>query len=184
MGVFGRGCYLAESWNKLDCFIVLTGYCGLNIFQIWDHIWNFFLLQIAGLLWVLWWRCEPDCHQNCQGAETTPSHQQNTKYVWGLLCVLETTVMCRHENPRDAATWHPPHARQRPPSLLLCLLHLRDHGCSDVGGAAQAEVKSITRFVEVNDAVWAWSTRCYISEHYQRKLIHQPGFKEWVSVSS
>ena len=36
MGVFGRGCYLAESWNKLDCFIVLTGYCdcGLNIFQI------------------------------------------------------------------------------------------------------------------------------------------------------
>ena len=25
LGVFGRGCYLAESWNKLDCFIVLTG---------------------------------------------------------------------------------------------------------------------------------------------------------------
>ena len=25
LGVFGRGCYLSESWNKLDCFIVLTG---------------------------------------------------------------------------------------------------------------------------------------------------------------
>ena len=70
-----------------------------------------------------------------------------------LLCVQETTVMFRHENPRDAATGHPPHARQCPPPLLLCLLHLRDHGCSDVGGAAQAEVKIITLFVEVNVAV-------------------------------
>ena len=30
LGVFGRGCYLAESWNKLDCFIVLTGYLVLD----------------------------------------------------------------------------------------------------------------------------------------------------------
>ena len=26
LGVFGKGCYLSESWNKLDCFIVLTGW--------------------------------------------------------------------------------------------------------------------------------------------------------------
>ncbi|CAF2632351.1 unnamed protein product [Rotaria sp. Silwood2] len=25
MGIFGKGTYLAESWNRLDCFIVLTG---------------------------------------------------------------------------------------------------------------------------------------------------------------
>nr|XP_040563889.1 voltage-dependent T-type calcium channel subunit alpha-1H-like isoform X2 [Lepeophtheirus salmonis] len=30
MGVFGKGCYLSETWNRLDCFIVLAGaleYC-------------------------------------------------------------------------------------------------------------------------------------------------------------
>ena len=25
MGVVGRGCYLQETWNKLDCFIVVSG---------------------------------------------------------------------------------------------------------------------------------------------------------------
>lgn len=25
LGVFGKGCYLAETWNRLDCFIVLAG---------------------------------------------------------------------------------------------------------------------------------------------------------------
>ena len=25
MGVAGRGCYLSETWNRLDCFIVLAG---------------------------------------------------------------------------------------------------------------------------------------------------------------
>jgi hypothetical protein len=25
MGVMGRGCYLQETWNKLDCFIVISG---------------------------------------------------------------------------------------------------------------------------------------------------------------
>jgi hypothetical protein len=25
MGVFGKGCYLSETWNRLDCFIVLAG---------------------------------------------------------------------------------------------------------------------------------------------------------------
>ena len=30
MGLFGKGCYLSETWNRLDCFIVLAGaleYC-------------------------------------------------------------------------------------------------------------------------------------------------------------
>ena len=57
------------------------------------------------------------------------------------------------QNPGDAPAGHPANAGQCAAALLLCLLHLWDHGCSDVGGAAQAEVKSITRFVEVNDAV-------------------------------
>ena len=25
MGVLGKGCYLSETWNRLDCFIVLAG---------------------------------------------------------------------------------------------------------------------------------------------------------------
>ena len=25
LGVFGKGCYLQETWNKLDCFIVVSG---------------------------------------------------------------------------------------------------------------------------------------------------------------
>jgi len=25
MGVFGKGRYLSETWNRLDCFIVLAG---------------------------------------------------------------------------------------------------------------------------------------------------------------
>ena len=25
MGLFGKGCYLSETWNRLDCFIVLAG---------------------------------------------------------------------------------------------------------------------------------------------------------------
>jgi hypothetical protein len=25
MGIFGKGCYLSETWNRLDCFIVLAG---------------------------------------------------------------------------------------------------------------------------------------------------------------
>ena len=70
-----------------------------------------------------------------------------------LPCRTHSDDTCRHAHIGDAAAGHAAHARQRPPPLLLCLLHLRDHGCSDVGGAAEAEVKSITRFVEVNDAV-------------------------------
>jgi len=30
MGIFGKGTYLAESWNRLDCFIVLAGYDHIN----------------------------------------------------------------------------------------------------------------------------------------------------------
>jgi hypothetical protein len=30
MGIFGKGSYLAESWNRLDCFIVLAGYDQIN----------------------------------------------------------------------------------------------------------------------------------------------------------
>lgn len=26
MGVHGKGTYLAETWNRLDCFIVVAGY--------------------------------------------------------------------------------------------------------------------------------------------------------------
>ena len=25
LGVVGKGCYLQETWNKLDCFIVVSG---------------------------------------------------------------------------------------------------------------------------------------------------------------
>ena len=25
MGIMGKGCYLSETWNRLDCFIVLAG---------------------------------------------------------------------------------------------------------------------------------------------------------------
>ena len=67
--------------------------------------------------------------------------------------VDQCVYLVRYEDPGDVAAGHPAHAGQRPPPLLLCLLHLRHHGGADVGGAAQAEVKSITRFVEVNDAV-------------------------------
>ena len=28
LGVLGRGCYLADNWNRLDFFIVLTGWVG------------------------------------------------------------------------------------------------------------------------------------------------------------
>ena len=51
-----------------------------------------------------------------------------------------TPVSIRHEDPGDAAPGHAPHAGQCPPPLLLRLLHLRDHGGSDVGWAAQAEM--------------------------------------------
>ena len=46
----------------------------------------------------------------------------------------------RHEDPGDAAPGHPTHAGKCPPPLLLCLLHLRNHGGPDVGWAAQAEM--------------------------------------------
>jgi hypothetical protein len=26
MGVYGKGTYLAETWNRLDCFIVVAGW--------------------------------------------------------------------------------------------------------------------------------------------------------------
>lgn len=31
MGVLGRGCYLSETWNRLDFFIVLAGYYIFNL---------------------------------------------------------------------------------------------------------------------------------------------------------
>ncbi|CAF2593657.1 unnamed protein product [Rotaria sp. Silwood2] len=31
MGIFGKGTYLAESWNRLDCFIVLAGFVELLV---------------------------------------------------------------------------------------------------------------------------------------------------------
>ena len=49
-------------------------------------------------------------------------------------------TIIRHEDPGDAAPGHAAHAGQCPPPLLLRLLHLRDHGGSDVGWAAQAEM--------------------------------------------
>ena len=32
MGVAGKGCYLSETWNRLDCFIVLAGYAPFILF--------------------------------------------------------------------------------------------------------------------------------------------------------
>ena len=29
MGVAGKGTYLAETWNRLDCFIVIAGYLSI-----------------------------------------------------------------------------------------------------------------------------------------------------------
>ena len=35
MGVFGKGCYLSETWNRLDFFIVLAGWVNdLNLHDI------------------------------------------------------------------------------------------------------------------------------------------------------
>ncbi len=33
MGVAGKGCYLSETWNRLDCFIVLAGYAPFVLFK-------------------------------------------------------------------------------------------------------------------------------------------------------
>lgn len=32
MGIWGKGTYLAETWNRLDCFIVVAGYVGSPFF--------------------------------------------------------------------------------------------------------------------------------------------------------
>ena len=32
LGVIGKGCYLQETWNKLDCFIVVSGYVSTSLY--------------------------------------------------------------------------------------------------------------------------------------------------------
>ena len=54
--------------------------------------------------------------------------------------VIFTDCHLRHEDPGDVAAGHPPHAGQRPPPLLLRLLHLRDCRGPAVGGAPEAEM--------------------------------------------
>jgi len=35
MGIYGKGTYLAETWNRLDCFIVVAGY---SIFPVFNYL--------------------------------------------------------------------------------------------------------------------------------------------------
>ena len=51
-----------------------------------------------------------------------------------------TDSSVRYEDPGHVAPGHPAHAGQRPPPLLLRLLHLRHYRGPAVGGASQAEM--------------------------------------------
>ena len=57
-----------------------------------------------------------------------------------LTAVILTDCHARYEDPGDVAAGHSAHAGQRPPPLLLRLLHLRHYRGPAVGGAPQAEM--------------------------------------------
>lgn len=54
----------------------------------------------------------------------------------GLCCADRLRDACRHADPGHAAAGHTAHARQRPPALLLCFLHLRHRGRPALGRPA------------------------------------------------
>ena len=63
-------------------------------------------------------------NKNCAGAETSESNKPDSQ----------------HADPGDAPARHAPHAGQRSPSLLFCILHLRDHWSATLGRATAPAV--------------------------------------------
>ena len=90
-----------------------------------------------------------------------------------LTAVILTDCHARYEDPGDVAAGHSAHAGQRPPPLLLRLLHLRDSRSPAVGGTAQTEM---LREASEEREICLDITDC--SDEYLQRLLDRPGYKE------
>jgi len=78
MGIWGKGTYLAETWNRLDCFIVVAGYFHHLYYRSASFPSIYGKLQSRGILFGSG-EHEPFSHPDDPSFAAVESHQSDTK---------------------------------------------------------------------------------------------------------
>lgn len=142
MGMCGKNTYLADSWNRLDFFIVLAG-----LLEYVMHVENLNLTAIRTIR-VL----RPLRAINRIPSECCHPHMNTSRFV--SMMHLPVPLFFRYANSRDATPRHAAHARECPLALFLCVLHLWHHwGAAVAGYSATALHTGSTRRHDISHNV-------------------------------
>lgn len=126
MGGWGRGTYLADSWNRLDFFIVMSG--ALEYFLQVENL-NLTAIRTIRVLRPL------------RAINRIPS-----KLIINFitLMVIDSIDFQRYENSGDVTVGYFANVRQRSPLMLFRLLHLWHHWSSVMGRYTTAALRFAT----------------------------------------
>lgn len=124
MGMWGKNTYLADSWNRLDFFIVVAG-----AFEYCLHMENLNLTAIRTIR-VL----RPLRAINRIPSEILHPHFLHIRYINHPRECLFLNLSIRYAHSGHAAAGHAANVGQRAAAVLLCVLHLRHCRRSAVGG--------------------------------------------------
>lgn len=149
MGMCGKNTYLADSWNRLDFFIVLAG-----LLEYVMHVENLNLTAIRTIR-VL----RPLRAINRIPSECCHPHMNTSRFV--SMMHLPVPLFFRYANSRDATPRHAAHARECPLALFLCVLHLWHHwGAAVAGYSATALHTGSTRRHDISHNVSSCGQAC------------------------
>jgi hypothetical protein len=135
MGGCGRGTYLADSWNRLDFFIVMSGALEY-VLQI-ENL-NLTAIRTIRVLRPLRAINRIPSKPFFLLSPLEISYQRQAYYPSFPLFLL------RHANPRDVIAGHIAYARKRSSLVFLCLFHFRHYWRAVVGGYFAAALRLAT----------------------------------------
>lgn len=131
MGGWGRGTYLADSWNRLDFFIVMSG--ALEYVLQVENL-NLTAIRTIRVLRPL------------RAINRIPSKPFFTEQFLSKtsLFSFSNNHLFRHANPRDVTVGHIAYAWKRSSFVFLCLFHFRHYWRSIMGGYFAAALRLAT----------------------------------------
>jgi hypothetical protein len=131
MGAYGRGTYLADSWNRLDFFIVMSG--ALEYFLQVENL-NLTAIRTIRVLRPLR-AINRIPSKSAITVCTAPEGKGSTFRLQSapFLSFFSSPPPERYANFGDAAAGHSAYARQRSSPLFFCILHIWHYWRSVVG---------------------------------------------------
>lgn len=143
MGIYGKNTYLADSWNRLDFFIVFAGF-----FEYVVHVKNLNLTAIRTIR-VL---------RPLRAINRIPSklfiHWKEKKYFWQIISYMNFSL--RYAYFGNVAVGYFAHAGQCLAVMFFCIFHIWHHRCTTL--ARYFKAKMCFRFTGIRKSAFKVSS--------------------------